>query len=103
MVQIAGSLGLAAGVPQLAQLDFRIGVLSYVVMRLAYVSQWARVFRAGDARWRRVALRMMVLTSISPIGWVLSLLVPVEWRGEAERQPEQTRRPSKELAFQGRA
>src|SRR5262245_33797339 len=42
LVMIAGSLGLAAGVPRIADLDFRIGVLSYVVMRLAYVAQWLR-------------------------------------------------------------
>ena len=80
MVMIAGSLGLAAGVPQLAHLDFRIGVISYVVMRLAYVAQWARVFRGGDPVWRPVAARMIVLTTAVQTGWVLFLLVPVEWR-----------------------
>ncbi len=80
MVMIAGSLGLAAGVPRLAQLDFRIGVTSYIVMRLAYVVQWARVARAGDPAWRPVAVKMIVLTTINQIGWVLFLWVPVEWR-----------------------
>lgn len=80
MVMIAGSLGLAAGVPQLAHLDFRIGVISYVVMRLAYVAQWGRVFRAGDPAWRPVAGKMIVLTAVVQVGWVLFLLVPVEWR-----------------------
>lgn len=80
MVMIAGSLGLAAGVPQLAQLDFRIGVISYVVMRVAYVAQWGRVLRAGHPAWRRVALRIIVLTTAIQVGWVLFLLVPLEWR-----------------------
>jgi low temperature requirement protein LtrA len=80
MVMIAGSLGLAAGVPRLAELDFRIGVLSYVVMRLAYVTQWARVFWTLDPKWRTVSSRMVVLTTISQVGWVLYLLVPLEWR-----------------------
>ena len=80
LVMIAGSLGLAAGVPQLAQLDFRIGVISYVVMRLAYVLQWVRVFRNGDPVWRPVALKIIVLTTISQAGWVLFLWVPLEWR-----------------------
>jgi low temperature requirement protein LtrA len=80
LVMIAGSLGLAAGVPQLAQLDFRIGVISYVVMRLAYVLQWFRVFRNGDPLWRPVALKIIVLTTISQAGWVLFLWVPLEWR-----------------------
>jgi low temperature requirement protein LtrA len=80
MVMIAGSLGLAAGVPQIAVLDFRIGVLSYVVMRLAYVAQWLRVLRTGDPTWRPVALKMSVLTTFNQIGWVLFLFVPLQWR-----------------------
>jgi low temperature requirement protein LtrA len=80
MVMIAGSLGLAAGVPELAHLDFRIGVISYVVMRLAYVAQWGRVFRSGDPVWRPVAARMIVLTTSVQVGWVFFLLVPVDWR-----------------------
>ncbi|MGH7574263.1 MAG: low temperature requirement protein A [Longimicrobiales bacterium] len=80
MVMIAGSLELAAGVPQTAQLDFRIAVISYVVVRVAYVAQWGRVLRAGHPAWRRVALRIIVLTTAIQVGWVLSLLVPLEWR-----------------------
>jgi low temperature requirement protein LtrA len=80
MVMIAGSLGLAAGVPELAHLDFRIGVISYVVMRLAYVAQWGRVLRGGDPAWRPVAARMIALTTVVQVGWVLFLLVPLEWR-----------------------
>lgn len=76
MVMIAGSLGLAAGVPQIAHLDFRIGVISYVVMRLAYVTQWIRVYRAGDPQWRPVAARIAMLTTISQAGWVAYLWVP---------------------------
>jgi low temperature requirement protein LtrA len=80
IVMIAGSLGLAAGVPQLARLDFRIGVISYVIMRLAYVAQWVRVLRGGNAVWRPVAVRMIVLTTVVQTGWVLFLLVPLGWR-----------------------
>lgn len=80
LVMIAGSLGLAAGVPQLAHLDFRIGVISYVVMRFAYVAQWLRVAATGDSHWRPVAIRMAALTVVSQIGWVLFLWVPMEWR-----------------------
>jgi low temperature requirement protein LtrA len=80
LVMIAGSLGLAAGVPRLAELDFRIGVLSYVVMRLAYVAQWFRVFRAGDPTWRPIAAKIMALTTFNQVGWVLFLFCPLEWR-----------------------
>ena len=79
-VMIAGSLGLAAGVPQIAHLDFRIGVLSYVVMRLAYVAQWCRVYYTCDETWRPVARRMIVLTTINQLGWVLFLWVPQDWK-----------------------
>jgi low temperature requirement protein LtrA len=80
MVMIAGSLGLAAGVPKMAQLDFRIGVLSYVVMRLAYVALWVRVLLARDLAWRPVAIKIIALTTINQVGWVFFLLVPVQWR-----------------------
>jgi low temperature requirement protein LtrA len=80
IVMIAGSLGLAAGVPQIAQLDFRIGVISYVVMRLAYVGQWFRVLRSADPLWRPIAFKMIVLTTINQAGWILFLWVPPQWR-----------------------
>ncbi|WP_194201825.1 low temperature requirement protein A [Glycomyces albidus] len=83
MVMIAGSLGLAAGVPAAAHLDFRIFVVSYVVMRLAYVAQWARVYRTGEPVMRRLAGRIIVLTVLVQAGWVAFLLVPAEWRVEA--------------------
>jgi low temperature requirement protein LtrA len=80
IVMIAGSLGLAAGVPQIAHLDFRMGVLSYVVMRLAYVGQWLRVWLTAQPLWRPVAAKIIVLTTINQIGWVLFLWVPAEWK-----------------------
>jgi low temperature requirement protein LtrA len=83
MVMIAGSLGLAAGVPQAAHLDFRVYVGSYVVMRLAYVAQWVRVRRTGDPVMRTLAGRIIVLTVLVQLGWVAFLLVPVEWLVEA--------------------
>jgi low temperature requirement protein LtrA len=80
IVMIAGSLGLAAGVPQIAHLDFRVGVVSYVVMRLAYVAQWWRVLQTGDPQWQRIARKMIALTTINQVGWVLFLWVPPDWR-----------------------
>lgn len=80
MIMIAGSLGLAAGVPQMAALDFRIAVASYVVMRLAYAALWIRVRRGGPPEWRGVAFRIVVLTTINQAGWILFLWVPAEWR-----------------------
>jgi low temperature requirement protein LtrA len=79
-VMIAGSLGLAAGVPRIAQLDFRVGVISYVIMRVAYVGQWFRVLRTRDPMWRPIAGKMIALTTFIQIGWIVFLLVPLEWR-----------------------
>lgn len=79
-VIIAGSLGLAAGIPPMAHLDFRVGVISYVVMRLAYVAQWIRVWRAGHPVWRPIAARIIVLTVINQAGWVGFLWVPIQWK-----------------------
>jgi low temperature requirement protein LtrA len=80
IVMIAGSLGLAAGVPKIFALDFRVGVLAYVVMRLAYVGQWLRVLWTGEDRWRPIATKIIVLTTINQIGWVLFLWVPADWK-----------------------
>jgi low temperature requirement protein LtrA len=79
-LMIAGSLGLAAGVPRMFELDFRIGVVSYVVMRLAYVGQWFRVYRSHDPSWQRVALRIIMLVTIIQLGWIASLSVPEDWK-----------------------
>ncbi|MCI0365128.1 MAG: low temperature requirement protein A [Phycisphaerales bacterium] len=80
IVMIAGSLGLAAAVPQIAHLDFRAGVISYVIMRLAYVGQWYRVLRTRDPMWRPIALKIIVLTTINQVGWVIFLWVPQQWK-----------------------
>jgi low temperature requirement protein LtrA len=80
LVMIAGSLGLAAGVPRIAELDFRIGVSSYVVMRLAYVAQWLRVLRSRDPTWRPIAWKVIVLRTVNQAGWLAFLYCPLEWR-----------------------
>jgi len=80
LLMIAGSLGLAAGVPRIAELDFRIGVSSYVVMRLAYVAQWLRVLQSRDPTWRPIAWKVIVLTTLNQAGWVAFLYCPLEWR-----------------------
>jgi low temperature requirement protein LtrA len=77
-VIIAGSLGLAAGVPRLFALDFSVGVISYVVIRLAYVGQWIRVYRSNNPIWKPVALRIIALTTFVQAGWVLFLWMPSE-------------------------
>ena len=80
IVMIAGSLGLAAGVPKIFALDFRVGVSAYVVMRLAYLGQWSRVLWNGAERWRPVAAKIIALTTLTQLGWVLFLWVPQDWK-----------------------
>ena len=63
LLQMAGVLVLAAGVPVVAQdRDFRIVTLGYVVMRLAMVGQWLRA-AASAPRFRGPALRYAVLVT----------------------------------------
>ncbi|GAA1654672.1 low temperature requirement protein A [Catellatospora bangladeshensis] len=79
MVQIAGALILAAGVPRAFDHgDFRLITLGYVVMRLAMVTQWLRV-AAQDPAHRGTALRFAGGIALVQAGWVLRLLLPAPW------------------------
>jgi len=76
LVQIAGALILAAGVPEaMAGGDFAVITLGYVVMRLAMVTQWLRA-AGSDPPHRRSALRYAVGIAVLQVGWVLRLFLP---------------------------
>ena len=76
LVQIAGALILAAGVPEaMAGGDFAVITVGYVVMRLAMVTQWLRA-AATDPPHRRSALRYAAGIVVLQVGWVLRLLLP---------------------------
>lgn len=76
MVQMAGVLILAAGVPRAFDAgDFGVVTLGYVVMRLALVGQWLRAAR-GDTARRSTARRYAVGVTLVQIGWVLRLGLP---------------------------
>jgi low temperature requirement protein LtrA len=78
-VQIAGVLIVAAGVPRVFEdLDFRIMVTGYVIMRIGLVGQWLRAARE-DPVHRRVAMRFAIGITLIQIGWVLRLAL-----GQAE-------------------
>ncbi|MFF3442749.1 low temperature requirement protein A [Streptosporangium sp. NPDC002721] len=75
MVQMAGVLVLAAGVPAAADgSDYRAVTLGYLVMRLGLVAQWLRA-GAEDAPGRRTALRYAAGITLVQVGWVLRLLL----------------------------
>lgn len=75
MVQMAGALVLAAGVPAAAEhSDYGIITLGYLIMRVGLVAQWVR---AGleDPEGRRTALRYAAGISLLQVGWLLRLLL----------------------------
>jgi low temperature requirement protein LtrA len=76
LVQIAGALILAAGVPEaMTAGDLTVVTAGYVVMRLAMVTQWLRA-AAGDPPHRRSSLRFAAGVTALQAGWVLRLLLP---------------------------
>ncbi|GAB3937694.1 low temperature requirement protein A [Micromonospora vulcania] len=79
LVQIAGALILAAGVPRaFTDGDFTVITYGYVVMRLAAVAQWVRA-AAGDPAHRAAARRYAIGVTVVQIGWLLRLALPAEW------------------------
>ncbi|MGK5671932.1 low temperature requirement protein A [Micromonospora sp. URMC 106] len=81
LVEIAGALVLAAGVPQaFAEGDFTTMTYGYVVIRLAAVVQWSRA-AAGDPAHRRTARRYALGVAVVQAGWLARLLLPVDWLG----------------------
>lgn len=72
MVQMAGVLVLAAGVPAATEGDLRTVTLGYLVMRMALVAQWVRV-AVEDPASRRTALRYAVAVCVAQAGWLVRL------------------------------
>lgn len=80
LVQIAGVLVLAAGVPRaFEQEDFLAVTLGYALMRVGLVIQWLRAASA-DAHRRRTALRYAIGIAICQAGWLGLLAVPHDLR-----------------------
>jgi low temperature requirement protein LtrA len=80
LVQMAGVLVLAAGVPRaFADGDFAVVTLGYVIMRVALIGQWLRASCHPDSRdcARRYALGI----GLCQFGWVGLLLLPEGLRG----------------------
>jgi low temperature requirement protein LtrA len=70
-VQIAGSLVIAAGVPRAFEhRDYAVAVTGYVVVRLAFASQWLRVYR-DNPPLRGLALRWGGGVLVVQLLWVL--------------------------------
>ncbi|MFC5906397.1 low temperature requirement protein A [Streptacidiphilus monticola] len=78
LVQIAGALVLAAGVPRaFDQEDFKVCVWGYVIMRIALVTQWVRAALGSEGAAKRMALRYAAGIVVVQVWWVLWVyLVP---------------------------
>ncbi|WP_345468801.1 low temperature requirement protein A [Actinoallomurus oryzae] len=75
MVQMAGVLVLAAGVPAAAdRSDYRAVAIGYLVMRAALVAQWLRA-GAEDPAGRRTALRYALGIAVAQAGWIAWLVL----------------------------
>ncbi|GGV72669.1 membrane protein [Streptomyces longisporoflavus] len=80
LVQITGSLVLAAGVGHaFDEGDLRIITLGYVVLRTALAALWLRA-ALSDAARRRTTLRFAVGITVCQIGWVALLALPAAVR-----------------------
>ena len=82
MVQMAGVLVLALGLPKMFEsvthhdehLDVRLMVIGYVIMRLPMVVQWARAGRQDPER-RTLCSKMVGTLVVAEVGWVLVIVV----------------------------
>ncbi|GAA2221369.1 low temperature requirement protein A [Streptomyces amakusaensis] len=81
LVQIAGVLVYAAGIPRaFNENEWTVAVAGYLIMRLALTSQWLRAASAERGRARTVALRYVAGITLCQAGWVALLFAPQGWR-----------------------
>ena len=74
LLQIFGSLVLAAGVPRIFEEDFTLGIVGYVIMRIGLVLMWLRA-ASGHAERRTTAMRYVYGLVAVQAGWVVALIV----------------------------
>ncbi|MGW6060955.1 low temperature requirement protein A [Streptomyces sp. NPDC055189] len=80
LVQITGSLVLAAGVSRAFEDgDLLVITLGYVVLRTALAALWLRAAFSDPAR-RKATLRFAAGITVCQLGWVALLLLPAETR-----------------------
>ncbi|MGC0366301.1 low temperature requirement protein LtrA [Rhodococcus sp. 27YEA15] len=76
LVQIIGVLVMAAGIERFFEGDLLLGILGYVIMRIALVIQWIRVAR-NDAERARTARSYALGIVVVQLGWIgFYFLVP---------------------------
>ncbi|MEU0009063.1 low temperature requirement protein A [Streptomyces sp. NPDC006314] len=81
LVQTAGALVLAAGVPDAFRNDFTAITIGYAIMRVGAVSQWVRAaVEDPDPVRARVARRYAIGISLLQAGWIGRLWLPETWQ-----------------------
>jgi low temperature requirement protein LtrA len=76
LIQMAGVLVLAAGVPAAFRSENYLGItIGFLVMRVGLVGQWVRAAAESPAG-RKTALRYAVGISVIQLGWVARLWLP---------------------------
>ena len=81
LVQIAGGLVLAAGVPSaFERYDFGTITAGYVLMRVAMIGQWLRAAK-GHPAGRPAALRYATGIALVQLCWIARLALPAPWGG----------------------
>jgi low temperature requirement protein LtrA len=79
LVQMAGVLVFAAGVPRfMEELDAGVAVAGYVIMRIGAIGQWLRA-AAQDPAGRPAALRYAAGVAACQVGWLALLVAPDGW------------------------
>ncbi|MFD8547444.1 low temperature requirement protein A [Streptomyces sp. NPDC059649] len=79
LVQMAGVLVLAAGVPRaFVSSDFTVIWCGFLVMRLAMVAQWLRAALGSEGAERRAALCYALGVTVCQVGWLGLLVLPRE-------------------------
>ncbi|MFD7921397.1 low temperature requirement protein A [Streptomyces sp. NPDC059740] len=79
LVQMAGVLVLAAGIPQaFGDGDFSVVVVGYVLMRMAMITQWLRA-AAAHPQGRPGALRYAAGITVVQVGWIARLWTSGTW------------------------
>jgi low temperature requirement protein LtrA len=74
LLQVFGSLVLAAGIPRIFEGDFLLGVAGYLIMRIGLVLMWIRAAHGHPER-RTTATRYVVGLIAVQAGWVIAALV----------------------------
>jgi low temperature requirement protein LtrA len=78
LMQIAGALVVAAGIPRAFDaVDFGVVTLGFTILRVGLVANWLRAARSDPTR-RRTALRYAIGLTACQTGWLLLLTLPRE-------------------------